>query len=190
MSILRKSILAFVAGIAFLVFTPWLRHPAPQMDVLIMPNQLNAVVKNMHWVEFNEDGHITQEFFSPQVENLPNKKGYHIAHPFLKLQQNQDYWEIKSVYANALQTIDTIELRKKVEIKHFKHPKQEASTIHTEALNYYPKQKRAHTKDLVTILFKDSTIKSQGLEALFENEIKMSLAKVSGNVLTEGHNLP
>lgn len=185
MSNLRKSFLAFIAGLFFVILTPWLHQTNKETKLNMMPIQLNALIENMHWIEFDEQGDIAQEYFSPKLESLPDQQGYHITQPLLKLSKNQERWEIQAKFAHAQQALELVELKQNVEIKHFKDPNQQPSTMKTHSLNYHPKEKRADTQELVAILFQDSVIQSQGLNAYFDPSPKIYLTQVSGKIHTQ-----
>lgn len=182
MSNLRKSFLAFVAGVVFLILTPWL-HQKPKIgqDLRLSP-QLDALVRHLHWIEFDEMGKLSQEFFAPEVKSLPNQQGYFIHHPYLKLRQNTDHIEIQAQNAHLTHNSDTIQLQHQVLIHRFNTNQEKIATIKTELLNYHPKQKLAETSTLVTFEFQDSFFESQGLKVFFEHEKYIQLSKVKGQL--------
>ncbi len=146
---------------------------------------LDSLLTNVHWIEFNEQGQITQEFFAPKVIGDALQNCYHIQHPLLKLSQNDELWEIQSHHANAAQNTDTINLIHKVRIKHTNTKKSTVSVMKTEHLNYLPKQKKANTNDKVTINMGENILHSIGLEASFEDNKKIKLGTVSGHYKPE-----
>jgi LPS export ABC transporter protein LptC len=164
----------------------WLGHKIIQMtqhdeNYRINATTFDSLLTNIHWVEFDEKGQITQEFYSPLVKNDPKDNLYHIMKPLLKLTQDSEFWEIQSNYADASQANDQIDLKDNVLIKHItpKHP--EMSTMKTEHLRYHPKVKKADTDDKVIITMGENILQSQGLEASFENNKKIKLGSVSGH---------
>jgi len=181
MSNLRKSILAFIAGVCFLVLTPWLHQKPKTQQALILPHQLNALVRQVHWVEFDETGKLAQEFFAPEIKSLPHPQGYYIDHPYLKLRQNTEHIEIQSHHAQVAQNSNSIQLQEQVQIQRFNQNQEQISTITTDSLHYDPKQKLAETTTVVNFLFKDSAFQSQGLKVFFEHEKSIHLSKVDGH---------
>jgi len=181
MSFLRKSFLGLLAVSGLI----WFIHKLIQTTQHQVYHQTGKVfdsqLTNIHWIEFNEEGKIVQELFSPKVRSDSKDNQYHIHHPFLKLMQGDEYWEIKSHMADASQNVDAIELKKHVFIKHTTPKNPNASIMQTEHLLYLTKLKKAQTEDLVTITLGESILHSQGLEVFFDEARKIKLQTVSGH---------
>lgn len=160
-----------------------------------IPNQINAqtfdsLLTNVHWVEFNEQGEINQEFFSPEVKSIPLKHLYHIKTPRLRLSENQESWEICSRYAHVSQNKETIDLKKNVFIKHFSQTNTRISIMKTDSLRYLPNLKKAETLNLVTIALGENIIRSHGLEAYFDNHKKIKLGKTHAHYFPQTEKKP
>lgn len=155
-------------------------QPHIKTDFKLSNPTFDSLLTNIHWVEFDELGKISQEFFSPEIKSIPQKHLYHIKTPRLKLSEHKDTWEILSRYAIVAQNKETIDLKKRVFIKHFSSDHSKISIIQTDVLRYLPKQKKAETKDLVTISLGNNIIHSKGLEAYFDQNKQFKLGQSYG----------
>jgi LPS export ABC transporter protein LptC len=182
MLFIKKSILIIfsLTGIIWLGFKiiQMTRHDD---NYQIKTTTFESLLTDIHWVEFDENGKIIQEFYSPSVKNDPKDNLYHIMKPLLKLTQDSEFWEIQANYADASQINDHIELKDNVLIKHITPKRPEMSVMKTKHLSYHPKQKKADTTEKVIITMGENILQSQGLEASFEANKKIKLGSVSGH---------
>lgn len=186
MSFIRQSILGFLALLGLIWIGYKISLSAKHQEANAFAKKgLDSLLTNVHWIEFNEQGIISQEFFAPQVIGDALKNCYHIQNPLLKLTQSDEFWEIQSHHADAAQNAETIDLIHKVRIKHTNPQKSMISVMKTEHLKYLPKQKKANTKDKVTINMGENVLHSVGLDASFDDNKKIKLGTVSGHYKPE-----
>jgi hypothetical protein len=147
----------------------------------INSKSFDTLINNVHWIEFDEHGNISHEFFAPTITSSSKNKFYNINNPLLKVTQKNESWEIISKYAYASSNSEKIKLHKDVNIKHLSSDNKNISEMTTDSLTYLTKSKIAKTKDKIKITIGESILYSTGFKADFEHDKKIKLNAVNGH---------
>lgn len=187
MSQLRKNllILLVLANLIWLVFSHFcVLQPLNIQNAKQL--KFNALLSQVHWSEYDSQGMIAHQFYAPLVKNISNELNI-IYLPLLTLKNEKDSWQIKAKYAKTVHGLDTIELIKKVQIKHLNQNNPQASYLETEKLIYLPKTQEAHTTLPVTFNQGANVIHSLGMDAKFANSTNIKLGRVEGTYQPENN---
>ncbi|NDH09391.1 MAG: LPS export ABC transporter periplasmic protein LptC [Gammaproteobacteria bacterium] len=180
MSNLRKSLLIISVIILSLslglrIFK--MRSSTPSLT--IKPQDFNALIKNVHWIQFDEEGMLNQEFSTPKIKNFSLNNQHIIYAPSLIVRKLEETWKIKADFANSKQDTEAIELKKNVLIE-LEQANKEVTRFSTEHLSYEPKNQKAFTDHQVQITQGMSILYATGMQAYLSEAKSLKLSHVTG----------
>jgi LPS export ABC transporter protein LptC len=182
MSRTRQSFLILFIGVITLVYGYWqLKACHPKTRYAIAKPSFDSLISNVHWIEFNERGEISQEFFSPEIRGYANENFYDIITPLFKLTREQELWEIQSNFAKAYHHSDKIDLNENVLIKHMSPNSKTPAILKTQQIQYLVKEQKAQTKHHVILEQGNNIIHSDGMIASFKEHETLHLGNVLGS---------
>jgi lipopolysaccharide export system protein LptC len=185
---IKQSFLIFFSVSIIIWIISYFSHLGQKQFHSIDARTFDTKINNIYWIEFDESGVISHEFYSPEVTSSTNNNAYKIKKPHLKVTQNNENWEIVSKYAHTSNQTEKIKLIKDVKIHHSSPNNPNISKMTTDHLVYLPKTKIAKTSDWVKITLGESVLYSKGLEADFEQNKKIKLNAVYGQYATNSKN--
>lgn len=177
---IRQSLLIFISALLIVWIVSYFTNVKQNKFQRINSQSFDTLIHNVHWIEFDEHGMISHEFYAPTISSSSKNKFYNISNPLLKVTQDNESWEIISKYAYASSGSQKIRLQKDVNIKHLSSSNKNISEMTTDSLTYLPKSKIAKTKDKVKITLGESVLYSKGFKADFEHDKKIQLNAVNG----------
>lgn len=182
----RQNFLIILLAVLTIGYGYWFLKPSqPIIKPKISNNSFDSLITNVHWIEFNEQGDISQEFFSPEIRGYAHQDFYDIFTPLFKLTREKDSWEIHSDYAKAYHHSDQIDLNENVLIKHEIQNHPTPAILKTKHLKYLVKKQIASTTDHVTIEQGNNILHSEGMIASFAEDQTFKLGHVLGSYLPE-----
>lgn len=186
MSRTQQGFLIFLLGLMAFIFGYWLFKPNhPKLGQEIAKPAFDSLINNLHWIEFNERGEISQEFFSPEIRGYANKDFYNITNPLVKLVGEQELWEIQSNFAKAYDHNNKIDLNENVLIKRINPKNKTPAILKTKHIEYLVQEKKVQTKHHVTLEQGKNIIQSDGMVASFKEHETLKLGNVLGSYLPE-----
>ncbi|GEM_PF-3313242 len=188
MSRTRQSFLIFLIGVITLAYGyRQLKSNHPQARHVSSKPSFDSLIRNVHWIEFNEHGEISQEFFSPEIRGYANQDFYDIITPLFKLTRENELWEIQSNFAKAYHHSEKIDLNDNVLIKHMTAKSKNPAILKTKHIQYLVKEQKAQTKHHVILEQGKNIIHSDGMIASFKEHETLKLGNVLGSYLPEAN---
>lgn len=121
--------------------------------------------------QFNSDGLLINKLTTPAMEHIPKNDMHLLENPHIVIaQENQPYWEIRSLKATSYEGGDRITFQKKVIVHQNPGDKNQESTLKTEEVTYYPKLNKATTNLLVTFEQPGNYMQSTGMNAYLDEK--------------------
>ncbi len=161
-----------------LAFSGWYfatSTPKASLDEAALSQEADSVISNLTLYRFDEHGKISSYLQAPRLKHIPYQDTYFFSNPFIVLAQtDQPSWKIRSHQAIAINKAEQITFLKNVVIHQSPGAHQNESTIKTEKLIYYPKDKIATTELSVSFEQPGSIAHSVGMKAyLAEKRIQL-----------------
>ena len=158
---LRILVLVFVLGIGAIavgwVYESRLRTTIERAD-LIIPDNIDYYLTNLHYRVMNTDGNIDYEFNSPRLEHYPRNDVSVIEVPSLKIFGDRDHWQVDATNGEFVHQDNILHLRNQVVMqRRGNNPMQ----MYGESISFAP------DRDLVT---SDAKISMRSKQAHIEAE--------------------
>lgn len=142
-----------------------------KLDEETLANTADSIVIGLEVRQFNAEGKLLNFLESPEMQHIPKEDTNLFTSPhFLLGQENQPNWDIRSNKAKSINKGDQITFIEKVVIHQDKGERNEESTLKTEELLYFPKQKFATTALAVVFEQPGSVVNSIGMNAYLEDK--------------------
>ena len=163
---LRFLVLVVVLGIGAIavgwVYESRLRSKESKAD-LIIPDNIDYFLTNLHYRAMNTDGTLDYEFNSPRLEHYPGPDVSNFEVPSIKIYRATDHWLIDALDGEFRHRENLIRLRNQVVIqKQGDNPFQ----MYTEAIRFEP------DRDLVTseakVLMRSNQAQIEAEQAIFD----------------------
>lgn len=138
-------------------------------------------VHNITVRTFDTKGALANQLTSPFMEHLPQDNTHVFTAPNILVQQNDEpAWTIQSKKAKAIHGGQQITFTEDVIVHQNPGEKNQESTLTTEKIVYYPKEKKASTDLLVTFTQSGHVVQSTGMKADLEQKSLQLLQKAKG----------
>ena len=140
----RLLIFIVVFGIAAIavgwVYESSLR-PKEKEAQLVIPDDIDSFLTNMHYRVLNSDGELDFHLYSPRLEHYPHNDVSNIEAPSMEVYTTSDPWQIDAITGEFLHRENMMRLRQEVVMqKQGTQPMQ----VYTESIRFEP------DRDLVT----------------------------------------
>lgn len=169
-----KQSLFLLVLISLLAFSGWhfsTRAKGFRLDKETLSSIPDYMVSDLVVKQFDKKGILANSLTSPYLEHIPKTNTHLVDKPHILIAQKESApWDIRSLKAKAFRGGKKITFLDEVIIHQEKSNKTEASTIKTQALTYYPNEKRATTDLLVTFERPGSYIQSKGMNAFLDEK--------------------
>jgi len=158
---LRILVLVFVLGIGAIavgwVYESRLRSTIERAD-LIIPDNIDYYLTNLHYRAMKTDGNVDYEFNSPRLEHYPRNDVSIIEVPSLKIFGDREHWQVDATNGEFVHQDNILHLRDQVVMqRHGNNPMQ----MYGESISFEP------DRDLVT---SDAKISMRSKQAHIEAE--------------------
>ena len=168
------AIVLLLLGAGFTGLLLWQKRPAGVVEVAQVRS--GYVLHDFELVALDENGKESFAVRAPHLEETPGAKTIELQQPLFLLPEAEAvgrHWEMRA--KTALISDDQIEVQLRDDV-HATSPEGSARplTMTTGRLNVYPRERRATSDDLVTVVQPGSTISGRGMEALLsENRVTL-----------------
>ena len=126
----------------------------------------DAFMENVSALILNKEGKVYMKIETPKMIHFKNGDMTDFIDPQLTLyHRSPQPWFIQSKFAKANQGIENVLFREDVTIHHPADLNNPATVIKTKTLTVHPNSQTAETKDLITMVQPNSTIKAVGMFA-------------------------
>lgn len=146
-----------------------------KLDARTLSTTNDMTVHQLTVRQFDAQGQLANYLTTPLLHHIPEKNTHWLKNPKIVItQKNQPAWEINADEATSLLGGQEITLNKNVVIHQNQGKTNEASSLKTEAITYFPKDKFATTPLDVTFEQMGSTVQAKGMDAyLAEKRVKL-----------------
>lgn len=179
----KQAVWLFVA-LAGLAFSSWYfasASPRLKLDAKTLASTPDTTIENLSVYQFNAEGHLVNQLETPLLRHTPKGNQHWLKTPSIQVaDKNHSKWTIKSKEALSLSGGDSITFSKNVIIHKKQTPSSPESTILTDSLTYFPKEKKAKSDAKVIFKQPGSTVQSHGMLAYLEEKRVKLLSKARG----------
>ena len=156
--------LIFIAGLAawttFLTYGP---KPSATTKPTLLPD---AFMEEVTAVVMDKQGKPKMKIVTPKMVHYAENDTTHLISPQLTIyRKSPKPWYVTSKYAKALQGADIVDFWEDVIIHHSADKDNPATVIKTRTLRVYPEKQTAETKEAITMVQPNTTIKAVGMHA-------------------------
>jgi len=155
---------------------------AVTLDNETLTSTVDTTVFHLTVKQFNKEGALINLLTTPLMEHIPKNNIHLLQTPQITIkQENQPAWEIKSLKAKSYEGGQRITFIKDVIVHQNPGDKTQESTLKTEEVTYYPKEKKATTNLFVTFEQPGNIIESTGMNAYLDEKRVELLHKARGS---------
>lgn len=145
-------------------------------------NEVDTTISQLTVKQFNSEGILINLLTTPLVEHIPNNNLHLLKNPHIIIKQdNQPAWEINSLRAKSFDGGKQITFIEQVVVHQNPGESTQESTLRTEEITYYPKEKKATTSLFVTFEQPGNIIQSTGMNAYLDEKRVELLHKARGS---------
>jgi lipopolysaccharide export system protein LptC len=142
-----------------------------KLDNETLSTTIDTTVSTLTIRQFNTEGLLTNLLTAPLMEHIPKDDIHLFQTPHITIAQiDQPSWEIRSIKATSFNGGKQIVFSQKVIVHQNAGNKTQESTLKTEEVTYYPKEKKATTDLFVTFEQPGNTIQSTGMNAYLDEK--------------------
>lgn len=142
-----------------------------RLDSEALANSVETTVSHLKVRQFDTEGSLVNLLTTPEMQHIQNGDVYLFQKPHILVsQEEQQPWDIRSNSAKSFQGGKSITFIGNVIVKQNAGKDVQASTLKTEEVTYYPKEKKASTDLLVTYEQPGNVIQSQGMNAYLDEK--------------------
>lgn len=143
----------------------------------------DAVITNLSVRQFDKEGKLAHHLNTPEMRHIPKNDTHILKSPQIIITQaDQPPMEIRSTMAKALHGGEQITFRNNVIVHQGQNKNTEESTLRTDELLYYPKQKLATSTKVVTFEKPGSIVHSKGMKAYLEDKHIQLLSRAHATI--------
>lgn len=146
-----------------------------KLDDRTLSTTADAIITDLTVKQFDTNGHLANYLKTPLMHHIPFNNTHLLTTPLIVIaQENQPAWEIRSQQATSLHGGEEITFVKHVVIHQGKDSHTQESTLKTEIITYFAKDKVARTQADVTYEQPGNVIQSTGMNAyLAEKRVQL-----------------
>jgi lipopolysaccharide export system protein LptC len=137
-----------------------------------LANTVNTTISNVTVRQFNQEGILANLLTTPLMQHIPKGDVYLFQNPHIIIQQeeNQPPWDIRSKKAKSYEGGQRIAFMGQVVLHQKQGSTTQESTLKTEEITYFPREKKATTKLLVIYEQPGNIIQSTGMNAYLDEK--------------------
>jgi lipopolysaccharide export system protein LptC len=137
-----------------------------KLDQKTLSHSPDTVITNLRVRRFDEQGQLTTYLQTPEMEHIPAENTHWLKTPqILVMQPGQPAWHISSRFAKAIHGGEQITFLQKVIVHQNRDAQIQESTMRTEELLYFPKDKLATSNLAVSFEQPGAIVHSKGMKA-------------------------
>lgn len=158
-------VLGLIMTISLAVWTTYLSYhrPIQSKPKALLPD---AFMEDVVAIIMDQQGKPKIKIVTPKMIHYTQNDTTELTAPELTLyRKSTQPWYITSKFATATQGIDSVFFRDDVIIHHSADEENPATLIKTETLTVHPDEQTAQTKDFITMIQPNLTVKAIGMNA-------------------------
>lgn len=173
MNIIKQSTWFFLSILLIFCSGWYYSHMKPMiaLDDDALATSIDTTIAHLTVKQFNETGELVNLLTTPKMEHIP-KDNIHLlqAPKILIKQKDQPAWEITSLKAKSFNGGQRITFINDVVVHQASGKESQESTLKTQEVTYYPKEKKATTELFVTFEQPGNLIESTGMNAYLDEK--------------------
>ncbi|MDP3704548.1 MAG: LPS export ABC transporter periplasmic protein LptC [Legionellaceae bacterium] len=145
------------------------------LDEQTLSTAIDTIVTELSVQQFDVEGRLIHSLQTPLMQHIPKNNTHLLTTPHIVVKEsNQAPWEIRSETATALYGGKQITFNNNVIVHQKKYKQTEETTLTTDEITYFPKNKLATTSKEVTLKQANNQMQSTGMKAyLAENRVQL-----------------
>jgi lipopolysaccharide export system protein LptC len=149
--------------------------PIARLDDKTLSMTFDTLISKLTVRQFDANGKVANFMQTPEVKHIPGNNTHFCKSPKIMIAQpDQPAWEISAKQAQAINNGERINFIHDVLIHQNKSEHTQESTMKTEKLTYFPKEKLASTELAVRFVQPGSVVQALGMKAyLAEKRIQL-----------------
>lgn len=152
-----------------------------KLDAETLLTTTDTVMTQLNLRQFSSNGELANSMHSPLIRHVPKNNTHWIKTPHITIAKDgQGSWEINAKQATALYGGTEITFKDNVRIHQHKSAHNEATTLTTEAITYYPKTKHAITSQDILFEQPGNRVQAKGMKADLEKKHVRLLSQTRG----------
>ena len=144
------------------------------LDDKTLSTTIDTIVTELHVRKFDTNGNISHSLHTTLMQHIPDNNKHILQSPHIVVKEdNQAPWDINAEEGTAINGGQQITFNKNVIIHQKQHKQTAATTLKTEEIVYFPKDKLATTLKEVTLSQSHNKMQSKGMNVyLSENRVQ------------------
>lgn len=184
MNALKQAMWLFLTFMVLVIsawyYANWETHI--KLDDETLSTTIDATVSNLTVRQFNKEGVLSNLLKTPLMQHIPKENIHLLQTPHISVAQvDQPSWEISSKKAKSFNGGQRIIFTKQVVVHQNQDNKTPESTLKTEKVIYFPKDKKATTDLFVTFEQPGNMIESTGMNAFLDEKRVELLHRARGS---------
>lgn len=179
----KQAAWLFVAIICMACSGMYFARPAlvVKLDKHTLSTTTDMVINNLTVQQFDTDGQLVHYLHTPLMRHIPSNNTHWLTTPHVIVtQKTQPAWEIHAKTATALYGGQQITFNENVIIHQEKDEHTQESTLKTEEITYFPKDKLAKTHSDVTFERPGHHVQATGMNAYLAEKRVQLLSQARG----------
>jgi lipopolysaccharide export system protein LptC len=157
-----------------------------RLDSETLANSVETTVSHLKVRQFDAQGTLVNLLTTPVMQHVQNGDVYLFQRPHILVsQEEQPPWDIRSNNAKSFEGGKRITFSGNVIVQQKQGNKTQQSTLKTEEVTYFPKEKKASTDLLVTYEQPGNIIQSKGMNAYLDEKRVELLHQARGSYVPE-----
>lgn len=153
-----------------------------QLDNDTLSSTVDTTITQLTVRQFNTEGLLANLLMTPLMQHIPKDDIHLLQTPHIIIKQaDQPAWEINSIKAKSFEGGKRITFMEHVVVHQKPGDKTSESTLKTEEVTYYPKEKKATTNLFVTFEQPGNIIQSNGMNAYLDEKRVELLHRARGS---------
>ena len=168
-----KQVTWFFLTLIILVGSGWYYSKSARihLDRDALANSIESTVSHLKVRQFNTEGTLTNLLTTPKMQHIQSGDIYLLHSPHILVsQEEQPPWNIHSESARSFDGGKRITFTGNVVVHQKRGDTSQESTLKTEEVTYFPKEKKASTDLLVTYQQPGNIIQSTGMNAYLDEK--------------------
>ncbi|MCW8407943.1 LPS export ABC transporter periplasmic protein LptC [Legionella sp. PATHC035] len=142
-----------------------------RLDRDTLANSVDTTISDVTVRQFNQQGKLANILKAPLMQHIQNGNIYLFQKPHIIVsQEEQAPWDISSIKAKSFEGGKRITFTGNVIVRQQKGNNSQESTLKTEEVTYFPKEKKASSDVLVTYEQPGNIIQSTGMNAYLDEK--------------------
>jgi lipopolysaccharide export system protein LptC len=171
---IRKYASGILFAVLSLIASSWYYKefkPVLSLDKKSLLASVDSTATDLVVRQYDASGQLTNLLTTPKMEHIPKDNVNLLKTPHITVtQKDEPSWEIQSLKAKSIAGGQKVIFMQQVIVRQNPDAKTQASTLRTEEVTYFPKEKKATTDLFVTFEQPGNLVESMGMNAYLDEK--------------------